>query len=181
VGVEDVVLPLQRSAGNRAVGTMLAARETLARKPTGPLPTTAPERQGAGEERESGGGSKGSVHVTIAKVGSFEAHSLQLGEERRGRRDERDEKDDKKKILASITLTKSADALSPKLFQLAAEGKPLSVEIRMGSMTVRIADAMITSIQAGDGGGEAPTEQLTLSGTVEVEFTPAEGESAEGG
>lgn len=64
-----------------------------------------------------------------------------------------------------------ADELSPTLVRLAAEGKSVSLEIRVVTSTVRFPDAIIVFIDRS--GGDPPTDVLEFSGTGELETTSA--------
>jgi hypothetical protein len=167
---EHMLLPLQRSAGNQAVGAMLEARSTLARQPAG-----ATEAEPMDVKK---GETKGKVHVTVTDIGEFEALSLQLGPKKAPERDreekekEKDEDKDKgkKTVFESITVTKAVDDLTPKLFQFSLTGNARLVTIEYGPVLIRIPDALISNYQQSTGGGDRPIEQITFNGTVEVEF-----------
>jgi hypothetical protein len=146
----EVVLPLQRSAGNRAVGALLASQATIARQPAPPK-----EKDAGGAEQEK----SRDIRVTITDVGEFEALSLTF--ESGG-----NEKTPEEARPKEVSVTKKADALSAKLNKLAAEGRKLKIEIKMGSMTIRIPDAFISSYNIGGG----DTESIQFSGTIEFEL-----------
>jgi type VI protein secretion system component Hcp len=83
-----------------------------------------------------------------------------------------------------VTVTKQMDGTSAKLMELAANGMPVSFELRMAKggkrfMTVRIKGAVISRFStSGRGGAGGPTETVTFAGKVEVEV--ADNKRAEG-
>ena len=76
-----------------------------------------------------------------------------------------------------MTVTKAVDRLSPTLHRLAAEGKPVSVEIRLGRAIVRIPNALIASLSVSRSADDAH-ETLELNGDVTVEIESEDAGSA---
>lgn len=177
-GLEELVLPLQRSAGNHAVGAMIAARGTLARQPGGP-PTAAPAKE---SKKPGGGGPHVIVNSGEKTAREFDAISVQLPVRRSTDIGGGGKKPDEK-VPEEIHVSKEADEHSPILHRMAAEGRPpLSVEIRLGGMTIRLKDALISSYSVHPGAeGRPPVETLTFNGFMEVEFQETSETSEAGG
>jgi hypothetical protein len=142
------VLAAHGRAGNAAV-TALVARASLQRQPPAPPPA------GASEATDAKAGAGSTYTMTVPGVGSFEIHSFSLSG-------------------GDVHATKDSDDHTPKLMQLAAEGKSLGVvTITMGegetSQTVKIVGAVISSYQVGGGGGDKPVDAFSLNGKIEHE------------
>jgi hypothetical protein len=126
----------------------------------------ARDTDGAGAEPVDAGpkAGGGAIVVKIDGVGEFEALSASFNGK------------------SEIHLTKSTDALSSKLFELAAKGTSIKVEIRFNrggkaGMTIKIADGIISNISHGGAGGDRPEESLSINGTLEVKQGDGEGAS----
>jgi type VI protein secretion system component Hcp len=157
----DEALRLQELVGNRNT-TAAIARSALQRDET----ATAAEPM-AGGEKASG------YTMTMSEIGTFELLSFQWGAAKPAppQRGEKDEKPTYQDLVAS----KHQDEHSAKLSQYAAEGKRIEkIEIVMttsrGTMTIILKDVYISSIQVGQGQGDANATETFSLNFAEMEY-----------
>ena len=158
---QHALLELQRTAGNRAVGAMLA-RDT----------TTAQPADAKQEAAPSG------AHVIVPDIGTIpiESFSLDLGKRQTpptgGRdTDEAPKKDKDKKDNelpgGDVTITSLQGDHSSALFRWSLQGpaKDIVIVVPKGTTSVRITlkNALITNFQVSDAGGSKPYESWTVN------------------
>jgi hypothetical protein len=147
----DAVLEFQRSAGNRAVSSLLS------RAPD----TAKPKEKDKPKEAAPAG-----TRATLPDIGTIALLSVQLGGTRpTGRRRGRDEEDEKQ-TGGEIVVSSQMGAHSQKLLKAALDGKPMTVEVFIagGAATVRLElkGAIVSNYSTGSGDGEQ-IERWTLN------------------
>jgi hypothetical protein len=145
----EQVLALQRTAGNQAVARSLA----VARDAKAP-----PKPEEKGEERKS------TVSIEISGLGTIDLESLQMegprgpGAGGQGRR-RPGEREGEQKPRMAVNATMRMNDKASELHRAMLSGKPFeTVVIRIGTLTVTMKNAMLTSVSVS-GGGEGPGEE----------------------
>ena len=166
---QHALLALQRTAGNRAVGAMLARDAT-----------TAEPADATKEAAPSG------PHVIVPDIGAIPIESYQMSvgkpvsppSEGRGEEKPKNDKKDDELPGGDITITSLQGEHSPKLFRWSLDGRPkdLVIVVPRGTATMRITlkGALISSMHVSPGPPEM--ESWTVNCTaMKFEFSQPSG------
>jgi type VI protein secretion system component Hcp len=157
--VAERLLALQRSAGNRAVGAVLARAPDTKEKPKAPAAT--------------------GYAATLPGIGTIELQSLSFGSDRTspggGGGGDRDQSP------REMTFSSKVGEHSTKLQQALGDGRAMDVVVTMpGGVKLTLKGAIVSSYSAGAGGGGDTLETWTLN-FVGIEQEKQEGPSEKGG
>ncbi len=139
----EQVLALQRSAGNRAVGSMLARDAT----------TAEPADAKPADEKAPGS------RCVYPGIGTIPLLAVQLGGSSIGRGRRNPDAEDS----GEIVVVSEQGEHSAKLMQEAQSGSGKDVEIQMTGLKILLKNALISAYSVDSRGDDKPTESWTLS------------------